>query len=244
VEGIYENRLSQIAGTQPPWSFTKSFGGFPISCIGYSNGAIDLGLKKQAYSCSNTDIKACSDNHDKKGGTMVIPISKGRAITISIFVMIFFGGALLHVHEASAEMKKVSGTSEIPKRILTSQFLLNETNVRLVNNLQLYSSADPDWDKARVFSMYFYINPTRDGDDYRGCLVITHQNGDQTFVEYDGSWKWTTPREGAKWIAESKGRFTGGTGKFEGIKGTITVKSEGLGSSTTSSGWEIEYEIK
>ena len=92
--------------------------------------------------------------------------------------------------------------------------------------------------------MFFYINPTRDGDDYKGCLVVTHQNGDQTFVEYDGSWKWALPKDGASWISESKGRFTGGTGKFEWISGTITIKVEGKYKSYVSATWEAEYEIK
>jgi hypothetical protein len=89
----------------------------------------------------------------------------------------------------------------------------------------------------------FRINPTRDGDDYNGYLAITHHNGDQTFVKYDGSWKWALPKDGYSWISESKGRFTGGTGKFEGISGTITVKVEGNGQSYLSSKWEAEYEI-
>jgi len=194
------------------------------------------------------DIWKCIDNRHSifigKEENEMMTINKSKVIIFSIFVMLFFGGSIFHVHEASAEMKRVSGTSELLKRIVTSQSLFNETNVRLINNLQLYSSSDPDWDKARVFSMYFYINPTRDGDDYKGCLVVTHQNGDQTFFEYDGSWKWALPKDGISWISESKGRFTGGTGKFERISGTITVKVVGRGQSYVSSNWEVEYEIK
>ena len=176
----------------------------------------------------------------------MMTVSKGKVINVSLFIitLLFFVGSIFHGTEASAEMKKVSGTSKLLKRILTSQSVFNETNVRLINNLQLYSSSDPDWDKARVFSIFFYINPTRDGDDYKGCLVVTHQNGDQSFVEYDGSWKWALPKDGVSWISESEGRFTGGTGKFEWISGTITIKVEGKYKSDTSATWEAEYEIK
>lgn len=175
----------------------------------------------------------------------MMAINKSKMIIISIFIiMIFFGGSIFHDHEAYAEMKKVSGTSKVLKNLVTLESHYKETNVRLINKLHLYSSADPDWEKARVFSMYFYINPTRDGDDYKGCLAITHQNGDQTFVEYNGSWKWVIPKDGINWTAESVGSFTGGTGKFEGIRGAITIKVVGRGQSYLSSNWEIEYEIK
>jgi hypothetical protein len=76
---------------------------------------------------------------------------------------------------------------------------LKDTKTRLVNTFESFSSADPDWDKATVFSVVFYINPSFDGDVYKGCFAITHQNGDQTFVEYDGSWGWVQPKDGINW---------------------------------------------
>jgi hypothetical protein len=65
----------------------------------------------------------------------------------------------------------------------------------------------------------------------------------QTFIKYEGSWKWALPREGYKWTSESKGRFTGGTGKFKGIRGTFTSKGKGDGRKDLGSEWQIEYEI-
>jgi hypothetical protein len=174
----------------------------------------------------------------------MMTINKSKVIIISIFIIIFFGGSIVHIQEASAEMKKVYGTSQLLRRLVTDDNNYDQTRFRLINNIQLYSSADPDWNKAKVFSIYYYINPTRDGDPYNGLLAITHHNGDQTFVKYDGSWKWALPKDGYSWISESKGRFTGGTGKFEGISGTITIKVEGSGQSYISSKWETEYEIK
>ena len=174
----------------------------------------------------------------------MMTINKSKVIIISIFLMIFFGGSIFHVHEASAEMKKVAGTSEILKNLVTHETILKDTRVRLINKLHLFSSADPDWDKARIFSMFFYVNPSLDGDDYKGCLAITHQNGDQTFAEYAGSWKWAIPKDDVNWTAESKGYLTGGTGKFDGIRGTFTNKVVGKGQNYVSSNWELEYEIK
>ena len=140
-------------------------------------------------------------------------------------------------------MKKVSGTS---KRVIESRAYekyYEQTKVRFANNLQMYSSADPDWDKAKVFSVYYYVNPTRQGDDFDGYLAITHPNGDQTFVKYEGAWNWVLPREGSRWIIESKGQFTAGTGKFKGIRGTFISKMNGDGSRELEQVWEVEYEI-
>jgi hypothetical protein len=176
----------------------------------------------------------------------MMTISKGKVIRIGFFIttMIFFVGSIFHVHEAYAEMKEVSCTSEILKDLETFETELNNTKVRLTKKLELISSSDPDWDKARVFSTYFFINPTRGGDDYRGSFAIAHQNGDQTFVSYYGSWEFKMPKDGFSWTAESKGYFIGGTGKFDGIKGSIMIKDVGRGTTRVSSDWEIKYDIK
>jgi hypothetical protein len=140
-------------------------------------------------------------------------------------------------------MKQVFGTSKLIN-VLSDSTYSGQVFVRFVNNHQIFSSSDPDWDKAKAFSAYYSINPTGEGDDYRGCWVFTHQNGDQSFALYDGSWKWKEPKDGMKWTAESKGIFTGGTGKFEGIRGTILVKVEGDGRNYVKNEWEAKYELK
>ncbi len=167
-----------------------------------------------------------------------------RAYT-TIFFAICFLLTLIQSPEADAEMKKISVTSKLLKTLLTSDEIYpDQTKVRFINNLQILSSADLDWDKAKVFGVRYYINPTRDGDPYKGCVAITHHNGDQTFIRFDGSWKWIEPKDGFSWISESKGEFTGGTGKFEGISGTVTITVEGKGPRHyVSSKWEFEYEL-
>ena len=57
-------------------------------------------------------------------------INKSKVIII-IFVMIFFGGSIFHVHEAYAEMKKVSGTSELLKRLLSEETYYDQIKSRL-----------------------------------------------------------------------------------------------------------------
>ena len=63
------------------------------------------------------------------------------------------------------------------------------------------------------------------------------------FVKYEGAWNWVLPREGSRWISESKGQFTAGTGKFKGIRGTFISKMNGDGSRELEQVWEVEYEI-
>ena len=160
-----------------------------------------------------------------------------------IFIVICFLLSLIQSQEVSAEMKKVTGTSKSVERLLSAQRYYSGTNLRFVNHLLVYNSVDPNWDNAKVFSAYYYINPTGQGDEFRGCLAITHSNGDQTFIEYNGSWKWVLPRDGFRWTSEMKGLFTGGTGKFEGIRGILKSNVKGNGQNTIGGEWEVEYEL-
>jgi hypothetical protein len=168
--------------------------------------------------------------------------NKSKVIITSIFILIFFGGSIVHIQEASAEMKKISGTSTLLKELLNDSKYHNQANVRFTQALEMFSSADPDWDKAKIITAYYYVNPKGEEDNYNGSFVITHHTGDQTFIRYEGEWKWALPKDRINWTAETRGYFTGGTGKFEGIIGTITVKLRG-GSSPRSANWEVEYEI-
>ena len=140
-------------------------------------------------------------------------------------------------------MKQVFGTSKLIK-LLSDDSYFDQVRVRRVHNHAILSSSDPDWDKAKLFSANFYINPTGEGDAYTGWFAITHQNGDQSFIKYEGSWKWQEPKDGWNWIAETKGSFTGGTGKFEGIRGTVLVEQKGAGQQSLNTNWEIKYELE
>jgi hypothetical protein len=177
----------------------------------------------------------------------MVTISKGKVVNVNLLIVtliILLVGTIFHGTEASAEMKKVTGTFEIVKDLETIETDLNNTKVRLRKKLLLFSSSHPDWDKARVFETYFIINPTRDGDKYRGSFAISHQNGDLTFVSYSGSWKWKMPKDRVSWTAETEGFFIGGTGKFEGIAGAIKIEEEGRGTVRVSANWEAEYDLK
>jgi len=174
--------------------------------------------------------------------TKITATITNRGLTI-IFILICFLLSLIQSQEVYAEMKKVTGTSKPIERLLAVERYYSGTNVRFVNHLLMYNSVDPNWDKAKVFSAFYYINPTGQGDEFRGCLAITHHNGDQTFIEYNGSWKWVSPRDGLRWNSEITGVFTGGTGKFKGVKGILNSNVKGDGQNTIGGEWEVEYEL-
>ena len=162
---------------------------------------------------------------------------------ISFFIVTCFLLSLFQNPEAYAEMKKVTGTSKIVNNLLDYEKHYGQSKVRFVNILQIYSSAEPDWNNAKVFNACYYVDSTHQGDDYDGCLVIMHPNGDQTFMQYEGSWNWVLPRKGYQWISDTKGRFTGGTGKFKGIRGSFKYKGKGDGKKDLGGEWVVEYEI-
>ena len=162
---------------------------------------------------------------------------------MSIFIVLCFFLYLIQSQEAYAEMKKVSGTYEQITKLVDDATIHGQTFVRLANYRFMYSSSDPDWDKATTFNVRYYINPTYQADKYRGCAATTHPNGDQTFTEFNGSWKWVLPRDRFKWTTLYEGIFTGGTGKFKGIKGTITIKGKGETRMSHIGEWEVLYEI-
>lgn len=162
---------------------------------------------------------------------------------IGIFIAICFLFLQIQSQEAYAEMKKVSGNSKQSAKLFTDYSHADKTVIKLDNYHYIFTSAESDWDKAKVFRVLYYLNPTNQGDEYTGCLVITHQSGDQIFVKYEGAWKWTTPRNGYQWILEEQGRITGGDGKFEMIKGLYRAKGKGDREEYAEGEWEIEYEI-
>lgn len=160
------------------------------------------------------------------------------------FIVSCFLISLFQSQNAYAEMKKVTGTSKVVSTLLdfeTSRFQ-EDVRVQYTNRLNEWSSADPTWNKGKVFTVYFFINPTRLGDDFMGSLAFTDPNGDQAFVQYVGSWKYDSPSTDLHWNAEEKGTFIGGTGKFKGVKGSYKAKTKGTGAKRSIE-WEINYEI-
>lgn len=161
----------------------------------------------------------------------------------NIIVVICLLSPLVQSQEACAEMKKIAGTSKRLDRLTDISKFYDQTKVQLVNIVNIFSSADPDWNKATHFNVFYYLNPTLEGDSYHGCASITLSNGDHFFITYSETWEWVSPRDGFRWISEEIGYFTGGTGKFKGIRASFKFKGSGNEYKNVTGEWEAEYEI-
>ena len=146
--------------------------------------------------------------------------------------------SLIQGPEACAEGRKVSGVTESVEPLAQDQMVFPKELIFIHFRIQLWvlRSADPDWDKARAFTIRF-DHPTKP-TWFEGYSAITHPGGDQTFMKFEGK----EESLGAKATYEAKGRFIGGTGKFNGITGTSTFFQTWTLAETTTE-WETEYKI-
>jgi len=152
----------------------------------------------------------------------------------------FMGGATSPT-AAYAEARKVRGTTE--SSVIVANTLLFLASTLDTGQLQSRSrsaiSRDPDWNQAKLFSTSFWDPAMQLEHRARGHMVISHPGGDQTFLEYEVSWKNVGPIE-IEW--QMLGRFVRGTGKFKGIIGTW--RERGTSTSVGESGdWETEYSL-
>jgi hypothetical protein len=148
--------------------------------------------------------------------------------------------SLFQGQEVYAGSKKVSGTTKSVTRLTKEIIRLPDMVSRIDFSIQhwVLSSTDPDWDNAHGFYVR-YNHPTK-VRVFKGYVAITHPGGDQTFFKWEGKQE---PLAGGEAITEAKGRYIGGTGKFEGITGSWTEKLKSLATGITAE-WETEYEVK
>jgi hypothetical protein len=139
---------------------------------------------------------------------------------------------------AYAETRKASGVTESVEPLAQDQMIFPKELIFIHFRIQLWvlRSGDPDWDKARAFTIRF-DHPNK-ATWFEGYSAITHPGGDQTFVKFEGK----EESLGAKATYEAKGRIIGGTGKFKGITGTSTFFQTWTLAETTTE-WETEYKI-
>ncbi len=167
-----------------------------------------------------------------KGSKMIVTIWGLVGILV---VVVWLLVSVMQSHEACAERKKVSGTI----KSLTPLAHDYPEDTRFDAGLWVLSSADPDWDNALVFDVRSEL-PTPH-NLWWGYQAITHPGGDQTFVKYEA------PMEqlgGPDRLYKIQGSYMGGTGKFKGIGGSITIKEKHTVVEGIKAEWETEYEVK
>jgi hypothetical protein len=116
--------------------------------------------------------------------------------------------SLIQSQEAYGETKKVSGTFKLGIDVAQDTiYLPGKTPVRVYCRLYVLNSTDPDWNNASLFYVSLHIDPTGLGQDYYDYAVITHPDGEKTFIKSEGTWKWKPGEIASKWYFEEKGRF-------------------------------------
>lgn len=92
-----------------------------------------------------------------------------------------------------------------------------------VDNL---ASADPEWDGATIIVYEQNLSYPSHGS-YRSYGLVHTRAGDVAYVELAGTWDIVT--QNGQFVDapfEAKGRFVGGTGKLEGLNGSVVVKGK------------------
>ena len=166
------------------------------------------------------------------------------AIAVSLGLLVLSDGA-------SAEDKKVSGTAKFGPTLSQTMLLPGDApkhEVMLVNRIQFWNSANPDWNNVEV-TQFSYTDYTAGTGYHSGYNVNVHPGGDRTFLSYEGRTTRTTNPDGS-WEAKFEGklRFTGGTGKFQGItgQGSYLGKASAPGGPTAAAAtfeWQAEYSV-
>jgi hypothetical protein len=142
------------------------------------------------------------------------------------------------VDSPSAQPTRVRGKSEQARIVARSAVPMGAmVTGRLESLLRVLKSDDPDWNDAQVYSVRFSDPEMRQNRTMRGQMIVTHTNGDRTFLEYEFTWK----GGGLDTEFELNGRFVGGTGKFRGITGQWRERGTSTMTEDTSE-WEIEYQ--
>lgn len=169
---------------------------------------------------------------------------------VSVGLMLALASVFLS-SEALAQGKKVSGTGKFGPIVSQTIFLPDDGSkheISLVNRTQTWSSSDADWNNVTV-TQFAFGDYVEGNGFHRGYNVNVHPGGDKTFLTYEGQTTRTAKPDGS-WEArfEGKLRLTGGTGKFQGIKGNGTYlgKASAAGGPVATSAsfeWNAEYSV-
>ena len=86
------------------------------------------------------------------------------------------------------------------------------------------TSADPDWNDATLTFYEQNLSYASNGT-YRAYGVINTGTGDTAYMEFAGKWD-VVNRDGKFFEApfEGQGKLLGGTGKLQGIGGSVVIK--------------------
>lgn len=87
------------------------------------------------------------------------------------------------------------------------------------------SSSDPDWDGSTVTGIGQFDMVKGNGQIW-GYNVRTFKSGDKVFTKFKLSLKRNSDGDQSPAMAEGSAEILGGTGKFENIKGSVTLTGQ------------------
>ena len=144
----------------------------------------------------------------------------------------------------AAEKKKILGTTQRIRVVATTIASPDDVpNHHIVQSVVMWvtTSSDPHWNGAELI-VYNQVDNIAGRGSLRGYGIGSHKDGDKSYTSHEGTFKRIT-KEGGAWeeITEGKFQWTGGTGKFENIKGSGTYKARTTAEGSTVN-WEGEVE--
>jgi hypothetical protein len=144
---------------------------------------------------------------------------------------------------AFAETKKMSGTGKVVAVLSETKMLPGDDPHHEVTLLRRLDVQKSNLGEAQVNVVDVSDSVAGSGTD-RGHLVSTFSDGDKTFVSFEGQVK-AVPKAGGppEVTFMGKWRFTGGTGKWNGITGGGTYQG-GITSAGPTYQFEGEYDTR
>lgn len=146
------------------------------------------------------------------------------AIRALVAVLVFSSGFSLQ----AAEAKRISGKDTYERTIARMEVLPSDVpHHHMVQQVTVFTteSDDPDFNNISV-TTYEQVDGVKKGGTHKGYRIQRHENGDETYIRFEGSHK-LSEKEAGGYESHFEGTWElrGGTGKFENIKGNGTYKS-------------------
>ena len=143
------------------------------------------------------------------------------------------------------EKKKGTYTKELKQQISISDVFIGDVpghRFRQYMRISSYNNPDPDFGSSESLE-YGQSDSIEGKGSHRGYSDITNnKSGDKKYIKWEGTHE-TIVEEGV-WEVNYEGNFTytGGTGKFENIKGGGGYKGTWTAKGITEEGeYEVEY---
>lgn len=188
-----------------------------------------------------------------KGISRLLAITIGKEGTMKrllanigvVGVMVALAVASFSVSAQAAETKKWSGclkgtrilsqTTVYPGDVPGHELVLQVSEERIV------TSSDPNFQDARRL-VWVYFDQVAGSGSHKVYEINFHKDGEETYGKAQGTQKLMV-KEGGAWEMSIEGvwQFTGGTGKFQNIKGGGPFKGKATAEGLTVC-WEGELE--